>query len=192
MNVLNRLLVPLVILTSLSCQANEPPPINEKLVKKLVQHYFSDQAKINAKNKSYFKSGDFNGDMIQDLAVLIHPKIKPKSSAQLQVSMPWVYPGVKGGDVYRTSLVIFHGNKQGWFAEKSRAFVFLDTSGTMETPSFELLVIGKGDQDYKDHSSLLSISTSNDLIIIPTEAGIDTYIYWKKDQYKLFEPEEMP
>ena len=67
----------------------------------------------------------------------------------------------------------------------------LDYTGAHETPFFELIVSHVGDNDYKNNISYLPVKLKMDLIVIPTEAGIDTYIYFDKDGYKLFEPEEM-
>ncbi len=37
-----------------------------------------------------------------------------------------------------------------------------------------------------------SNKVNGDIIILPTEAGIDTYVYWDSDSYKLHIPEEEP
>ncbi|MCK5232242.1 MAG: hypothetical protein KAR13_18360 [Desulfobulbaceae bacterium] len=193
MKIFNSLLVLHVVLLSLSCNANDKSPINGATVKWLIKHYFSDQARIIKNDQPYFKTGDFNGDGVEDIAILFLPRTKPKTSAHIKVSTPWVYPGSRTSKIYRKSIAIFHGDQEGdWLSTKSRAFALVDTSGALETPSFELLVTRKSEKDYKNHRDMLPVNTSYDLIIIPTEAGIDTYIYWDKDNYKLFEPEEIP
>ena len=106
--------------------------------------------------------------------------------------MPWVYPSTEKSKKYHRSLVIFQKTSNNWLTDKTRVFTMLDTTGVLETPSFKLLVSYKSNKDYSEHASMLPVKTNSDLIILPTEAGIDTYIYWDKDTYKLFEPEEIP
>jgi hypothetical protein len=180
------------MLMSLSCNAKDTGVNNEETARMLIKHSFSGQATIIESKKPFVRSGDFNADGVDDLAVLFLPKTKPKASKQLKVSMPWVYPGVTPSKTYHKSLAIFHGDKNGWKSANIQAFALLDTLGVLETPSFELLITRKGDKDYKNHSAMLPIKSSGDLIILPTEAGIDTYVYWDKDSYKLLEPEEIP
>ena len=192
MKILILLLVLHILLLSLSC-SNNNTPINRIMVEELVKHYFSDQAMIIEQAQPHFKTGDFNGDGVEDIVLLFLPKTKPKTSAQIKVSTPWIYPVSNTSNIYHQSIAIFHGVRDGnWLSTKSRVFALVDTSGVLETPSFELLVLRKNAKDYNKHISMLPENTAYDLIIIPTEAGIDTYIYWDKDNYKLFEPEEIP
>ena len=142
--------------------------------------------------KLTFKLGDFNGDDLEDIAVLFKPTSKPVETTQLKVNMPWVYPSTTKSNKYHRSLIIFQKAGNNWLNDKTRVFIMLDTTGVLETPSFKLLVSYKSDKDYSEHASMLPVKINNDLIILPTEAGIDTYIYWDKDTYKLFEPEEIP
>lgn len=192
MKTLNSILILPIVLLCLSCSANDKLPINEETIEKLIKYYFSDQAKIIKTTPPYFKAGDFNGDGLEDIVVLFLPKIKPKTSDHLKVSMPWGFPGPRASKIYTTSLAIFHGAHGYWLPAKTHAFALVDTSGAIETPSFELLVARKSDKDYKKYRAMLPVKILYDLIIIPTEAGIDTYIYWDKGSYKLFEPEEIP
>jgi len=129
---------------------------------------------------------------VNDIAVLFTPKSEPEKISQLKVLTLWVYPNTKPSNKYRKSLAIFQSNNGKWALDKLHVFALLDTNGVLETPSFELLTINKENKDYISHASSLPVKTSNDLIILPTEAGIDTYVYWDKNTYKLFEPEEIP
>ena len=176
-------------LLSLSCSAESNISHDAKTVEKLLNSFFTGQD-INIKPK--FKQGDFNGDGVDDIAVLFTPKSKPKETSQLKVLTPWIYPNTKPSDNYRKSLAIFQSTKGKWALDKIHVYALLDTNGVLETPSFQLLSTSRKDKNYSEHASMLPIKTKNDLIILPTEAGIDTYIYWDKDTYKLFEPEEMP
>ena len=162
---------------------------NSKTVTKLFETFIPG---LNKNSKPSFKQGDFNGDGVDDIAVLFTPKSKPKETAQLKVLKLWVYPNTKPSDNYRKSLAIFQSTNGKWELDKIHVYALLDTNGVLETPSFQLLTTSRKDKNFSEHASMLPIKTKNDLIILPTEAGIDTYIYWDKDTYKLFEPEEMP
>ncbi len=136
--------------------------------------------------------GDFNGDGINDFAVVFLPVADVIETNRLKVTKLWSYPDSAASEKNHKSLLIFHGSKGGWLSDDDRVFVFLDQSGALETPSFELLISRVKDKDYKNNISYLPVVIKSDLIILPTEAGIDTYIYWDKGEYKLYEPEEMP
>lgn len=180
-----------IILLPLSCNADES--INDsKTVMKLLNHFFPNNIKIEKNAKPNFKLGDFNGDGLEDIAVLFMPASKPIESKTIKVSMPWVYPSTKQSKNYHKSLIIFQNSGGNWFSGETQVFAMLDTTGVLETPSFKLLVSKKSDKDYKEHTNIIPIKTNNDLIVLPTEAGIDTYIYWDKNTYKFFEPEETP
>ena len=186
MKFIYRLTIPLLLI-SVSCSADVNN--NSLTVAKLLNHFIPEQ------NKNFvpsFKLGDFNGDGLQDIAVLFIPSSKPKETTQLKVTMPWMYPTTKKSNKYHKSLVIFQKSKKEWLSKKTKIYAMLDITGVLETPSFKLLTSKKSDADYKQHTSMLPVKTDNDLIILPTEAGIDTYIYWDKNTYKLYEPEEMP
>ncbi|MFK5913443.1 MAG: hypothetical protein QM484_03640 [Woeseiaceae bacterium] len=182
--------LPLLLLT-LSCSA-ENNTNNSATVVKLINTFLSKQVTLKKNASPSFKLGDFNGDGLEDIAVLFTPISKPIESAQIKVSTPWIYPSTIQSKKYHKSLAVFQSAGGDWLSDKTRIFIMLDTSGVLETPSFKLLVSNKSDKDYKEHKNMLPVKTNNDLIILPTEAGIDTYIYWDKGTYNLFEPEEMP
>lgn len=188
----SRLFVLSVALLSLSCSASDKNATTPETVRQLITNFFSEKVKPAEEKHPLFKIGDFNGDGIDDIATIVTPLSKPGESARIKVTMPWVYPGTPSGNEYHKSLVIFNGSKTGWMSDQTRAFLLLDTSGALETPSFDLLVSKKSDNDYKNHSKGLPTKITSDLIIIPTEAGIDTYVYWDKSGYVLFEPDEAP
>ena len=184
------LLLPLVAL-ALSCNASDKQEMSADTAKSLIRHFLGSQVKV-ADNQPFFQIGDFNGDGYKDMAVLFQPEGKPRVSKQVSVTTPWVYPGVPPMKLYGKSLAIFNGSNSPWLSDGTRVYVLLDTAGALETPSFELLVSKKIDDDYKHHVSMLPAQSVHDLIIIPTEAGIDTYIYWDKAGYVLYESQEMP
>lgn len=180
-----------LLLLPLSCYADISHN-NSVTVVELLNNFLPNQVKLKKNDKPIFKLGDFNGDGLEDIVVLFTPQSKPTETKQLKVLTPWVYPTTKKTDKYRQSLVIFQKTNSQWVSSETQVYALLDTNGVLETPFFQLLTASKKDKDYALHASMLPIKTKNDLIILPTEAGIDTYVYWDKDTYTLFEPEEMP
>lgn len=191
---LNRLFILSIfsVTLSLSCNAENNVDKNIELVDSLIKKLISTKAILNDSKASNIQKGDFNGDGMDDLAAVFLPVSDISDSNKLKTIRLWNYPDQISSDKSHKSLVIFHGSKGGWLAGATQIFVLLDSTGALETPSFELLISRTADKDYKNHSSYLPAEVKADLIIVPTEAGIDTYIYWDKTSYKLFEPEEMP
>ena len=189
MTLINLLFIVLAFILPLSCSAESSMSANQETVTKLLNTFFPE---LKQSKKPNYKLGDFNGDGLEDIVVLFTPQSKPAETKQLKVLMPWVYPTTKKTDKYRQSLVIFQKTNSQWVSNETHVYALLDTNGVLETPSFQLLTTSNKDKDYASHASMLPIKTKNDLIILPTEAGIDTYVYWDKDTYTLFEPEEMP
>ena len=183
--------IPLFLLT-LSCSAKDTTTVNVKTAKNIVTHYFATTAKVATTRQPAFITGDFNGDGIEDLAVLIKLDGTLSTSRQVQVSSPWEFPGSVQSNSYATSLVIINGSKDGWMSADTQVYVLLDKSGVLETPSFQLMQKNKSDPDYSQIQAMLPVKNAGDLIVLPTEAGIDTYIYWYKTSYRLFTPDEVP
>ena len=191
---LNRLFILSIIsaIFSFSCNAGDKSDENTVLVNSMVKKLLSSKAVIDINNASTVIQGDFNGDGINDFAVVFLPVAEITASNKLKVTKLWNYPGSVSSGKLHKSLAIFHGSKSDWLSDATQVFVLLDDTAALETPSFELLISRIGDKEYKNHTSYLPVKLQSDLIILPTEAGIDTYIYWDKDTYKLFEPEEIP
>jgi len=185
----NTLVLLLLLVFTLSCSAGNS---DIETVKQLMNEYFPGQKKLNNQTEQEYKWGDFNGDGIKDILVLFRPEFNPVETDRFKVSKPWVYPWSKSSKKLYKSIAIFNGSKSGWNSDAANVFVLLDTVGVLETPSFKLILSKTTDKDYTSHSQMLPVKVKGDLVIIPTEAGIDTYIYWDRNEYKLYEPEEMP
>lgn len=180
----------IAVLISVSCNASDSDKTVD--VNKLVKTLLSPNIVIGPDVASSVINGDFNGDGVIDLAMLFIPVAEMTTAKNLHVLKLWQYPGSVSSPGFHKSLAIFHGSESGWFSGDTQVYVLFDDTGALETPSFKLLVSHIGDKDYKDNVLYLPIKLQSDLIIIPTEAGIDTYIYWDQERYQLFEPDEIP
>jgi hypothetical protein len=189
---ISSLIILAVLLTPLNCVAKDVETINAKTVRKVIQYYFSADAKVSIDSQPSYVTGDFNEDGLTDIAVLIYPQKKIIPSKQVQLSLPWAFGGNVQSDKYHKSLAIINGCPNGWFSTSTKIFVLLDTSGVLEAPSFHLIVSKRSASDYGQHLKLLNLRKAGDLIILPTEAGIDTYILWDRSTYKLHITEESP
>lgn len=181
----------LILLVSTSCAA-KPESQNEK-IEKLITHFYQDSTTLKSQLENHI-SGDFNGDKITDLAVLFLPKSKPKAHRNLKIYHP-NSNNKKIDKSFKTSLIIFHGNSEGWYKpEKINTYIFLKTDGRFETPSFELISSHSIDKNYyKDyHKANLNAYFKGDFIILPSESGIDSYIYWNGNDYEMHDIEEIP
>lgn len=181
-----------VLITPLHCLAKDVYTINDKTVEKVMKHIFSIDVKIAKDRHPYYVAGDFNYDGIQDVAVLFFPQEKYKNSQQVQSCWPWAIADRMQSNTLHKSLAIINGHPDGWMSPKTKVFVFFDKLGTLETPSFQLIIKKRSEKDYHQLLSILPTSKTGDLIILPTEAGIDTYIYWNKSAYELHIPSEEP
>ncbi|MGD8837280.1 MAG: hypothetical protein PVJ19_20210 [Desulfobacteraceae bacterium] len=192
MNKFCGLILLIALLIPLNCDAKDTTTINGETVQKLMQHYFSADAKVGDDRLPYYGTGDFNADGINDVAVLFYPQQNMKQSKQVRPSWPWAFEGSMQSDKHYKSLAIINGHPDGWMSPNTQVFALFDKSGTLETPSFQLIVKKRSENDYAQHLKGLPVPTAGDLIILPTEAGIDTYIFWNKSTYKLHIPEEVP
>ncbi len=181
-----------LLLVTLSCNADEPSTINSAIVKNLISHYFGGNAQVSDTQQPPYVSGDFNNDGIQDIAILFHTDANMGANSQVKISTPWLIPGSKQSQKLYTSLAIINGERDGFQSAQTKVFGLLDYSGVLATPSFQLILMKSTDKEYDEYQTMLPAKTNGDILILPTEAGIDTYIYWNKDKYDLFMPKETP
>lgn len=166
---------------------------NEITARSLIYRYISEKAGVGAAHEPYFKSGDFNGDGLLDLAVLFVPHDKPAPAPHIRIQSPWSSNPQGAQPPYRTSLAIFNNHKKGdWLSVPPDIYIFLDDSGVLETPSFEMHVARRSDRDFNKYCDQLPNTANGDLIILPSEAGIDTFVMWDGSNYTLVQPQETP
>jgi len=190
MNVYKTILMPMLLLTW-SCQAEQTKELSTSDIAALIPHYFGASALADERNDFYIR-GDFNGDGIDDIAVLFKPGKVLSAAEQVKTSTPWIAADNTQQGAYHTSLAIINGTKDGMLSHSAQVFALLDYTGVLETPSFQLIVVKHNDDDYPEYVSLLPVQTKSDLLVLPTEAGIDTYIYWDNSSYHLKVPQSSP
>jgi len=189
-----------LLLIALSCNAEDNTSINNSTVKKLMAHYFGDTAKIIKNNDNpfnYYLTGDFNGNGLTDIVVVFQPKGIPEENEQVKIYKPWnqFYEDgfFKKNKSIHTSLVIFNANSdENWFSKNTTIFVQLAFSGELEAAPSKASIMIKGSNEHNDSRNYLPKNATNDIIIIPSDAAIDTYFYWDKDFYKFYVTNEMP
>jgi len=176
----------------LACSAKDDAKHDAKTAQGAIAHYFTAKASLSHSHRPSIVTGDFNGDGVMDMAVLFRPAPTVTTSKQVTTSTPWAFPGGVQADTYQTSLAIFNGSRDGWLSPDTKVFALLDRSGSLQTPSFQMMVKRKTDKEYARLQGLLPAKHRGDLIVLPTEAGIDTYVYWDQTTYKLHVPVETP
>lgn len=181
-----------ILLMPLNCSARDVEAINAKTVIEVMQYYFSNAVEVANDSHPFYAAGDFNDDGLKDIAVLFYPQKDIRPSKQIQLSCPWAFDSGMHSNRYHKSLAIINGHPDGWMSPNTKVFVLIDKSGVLETPSFQMIVKKRSESDYAQHLKLLPSYKFGDFIILPTEAGIDTYILWDRSNYKLHIPEEIP
>jgi len=166
--------------------------MDAETIRTLVSNYFGSASQVSETRRPYHVSGDFNGDGIQDVAVLFKPGNGMKPSMQVTISSPWVIDVKDPKLNFHTSLAIINGHTEGLMSTRTSVFALLDQSGVLETPSFRLMVVKRTNVDYQQYRARLPVKTTGDILILPTEAGIDTYVYWDKGSYQLYVPKRLP
>jgi hypothetical protein len=137
--------------------------------------------------------GDFNGDGVPDLLAVVVVR-NARLDDRVRVVQPWpVYEGAattesveEGAEV---ALAVVHGDPAGaadamFLLHDPNPISILDTHAGRQ-----LEVIGR--DELADHYRLAD-RARGDLIVVPTEAGIDTYVYWDGTTYRTFAPVEIP
>lgn len=147
-------------------------------------------------------SGDFNADGQLDRLIWLNVH---DSKYQLPVDTSIVRPWTDEG-VDQTSRSFEPGAKRGLGivhcqpgtvdeCKLQRAFVVHDPDpiSILDTEAAtELLVTSQAALAEEEGVSEIIERARGDVIVVPTEAGIDTYLYWDGQTYRAYEPLEMP
>ena len=188
---LHTLLVLLLIPLVTSCSQDEQPSEWSQAFTPLQGHFaISDRFK---QQKTEF---DFNGDGVADAIYYtdVIGDISDLSStgfASISLFQPWLkMDDQKHGA--KTAIVIIHGGSL--LADGSLSTVIHDKNdiSILDTAAMLQSEVIKKDLIAQLEEPDLSASAKGDIILIPTEAGIDSFIYWDGANYQLYEVINIP
>lgn len=152
------------------------------------QHLFSSRAPISSGQK-FDIDGDGQADSAEWVTISKNTQFLPSSTI---VVNPWTLNGdadaasnpLQGGS--HKNVLVTLGNAKQFLIHDVNDVSLLDTDAAQET-------------SLASRSSLvelelpeLSEQTKGDVIVIPTEAGIDTYLFWNGSTFQAYEPMESP
>jgi hypothetical protein len=130
---------------------------------------------------------DFDGDGHADSVILVgDPGPIGVTRRVTVISGLW---GSEVKDAKGAALLVSLGNSK-------RAFLLMDRSGFFDTPIWKLkpLPLGvakRGSKSFKEFQAQ-DKRIQHDVLVLGTEAGIDTALYWNGKTFALFEPIEEP
>lgn len=134
--------------------------------------------------------GDLNGDGAEDLvAVVVHGA--GRLAGGVTRVHPWPSDEGATDDLAagsRARVAVIHGGsaRRAFLIHDPNPVSILDAGAAKEIsilPRARLAAEG-GDE--------LAEAARGDVVVVPTEAGIDTYLYWDGSTYQAYEPMEMP
>jgi hypothetical protein len=129
---------------------------------------------------------DFNGDGQKDYIYYADVLKDIKGLTDASVIQPWLPMGSQTVGA-KTALLIVHGGEGGAVViHDKNDLSILDTSAMMDSaviPKSKITALEEPD---------LTAEAKGDIILVPTEAGIDSYIYWSGVDYKLYEVIDIP
>jgi len=190
-----------LLVTLVACQPSgeETPPPQEKTIAppiaKSFSEVFGDSVREATDRDAQHFQGDFDGDGVMDQLFIIETTGKAGDIQKgVTVWDSWanqsIDPSTNLADLPGVSLAILHGLNS---TQAPKAFLLYD-----QRPISVLDAGVARDLSVLVHSSFskeipeLESMAKGDALVIPTEAGIDTYLYWDGTTYRFYEPEEIP
>lgn len=152
----------------------------------IVRKVFGPSVQIERPSRPMMFPGDFNGDGEEDLVTVVTLDSKAQFPKDVMVLEPW-------------------GKSELPPAERSRALAILHRKGDQVLGRF--LAVGdlpnSWEPDWDDmgievvsrkeaKEILQDVIPKGDVLQIPTQAGIDMFLYWDGSTYRNFAPEEEP
>ena len=152
-----------------------------------IARVFGSTVRIAAEHAPAVFRGDFDGDGVGDLLVLVRVSEGARRLARdVRVVRPW--PGAdedaSGGD--RLGLAVVHGGAApGFLLFDPNLVSILDTSAAREAFVADKAEASSWDAEVRERAR-------GDVFVLPTEAGIDTFVYWDGATYRAYQPLELP
>ena len=136
---------------------------------------------------------DIDGDGKNDVVELVNISKETQSLPRvITLSTPWALTGetaekshqLKNGS--HNNVLVTFGNSKQFLIHDVNAVSLLDTDAAQE------INITRNSELEELDLSELSVQAKGDVIVVPTEAGIDTYLYWNGATFQSYEPLESP
>jgi len=190
------------ILASINAHASAstiPESNSSSAIDAAVQTVFGSTVEPVKGFKPYFLTGDFNGDGAQDALVVVRVKgARAELRKDVRLMNPFSdLPGVGPSKENRLALAIIHD----WKAAQPRAKILLIGDSAVLALQYQRAVSGRAE----DASDLLSLmkrhgprpkdqkfppSAKGDVILLSTEVGNDSMLYWDGKKYRWKDVEE--
>lgn len=143
---------------------------------------------------------DLNGDGVTDQATLIsYSSVGKERTQDYELASAWPYysdgaPPSDPSDGGPVVLIIEHGTSgtlqkpEDFLLYDSNEESVLATDAATNLTSTEVHALPEEGAELEE----LPQTFTGEVLILPTEAGVDTFVYWTGETYKVFEPLEMP
>lgn len=136
---------------------------------------------------------DIDGDGKKDVVELVNisENLQALPSSIILV-IPWTLADEESGTSYqfktgsRNNVLVTLGNSKQFLMHDKNEVSLLDTEAALE-----INIARKSELDVLELPELIA-QAKGDVIVVPTEAGIDTYLFWNGNAFQSYEPLELP
>ena len=162
-----------------------------------VSKLFGTRVQANSRFKAPFATGDFDGDGISDALYLV--TVLPASAENALASDVAVIGALFGQEALGARpeslalAIVQDGGKKKFLLTGYEGDGVADffSSPIWAGPSVPVQVAKRGSKTFEDFRRQDG-KIKDDIIVVGTEAGIDTALYWTGHSYALFQPAEEP
>ncbi len=185
----------LMLLSTFSCSKEQSNVSQSKIsTSNPVQNsdHFSPFSKVLIRHPDFAqisKKVDFDGDGTPDQIIFSRLRDGVKIVAgTFDLIQPWPsFEKTSATEGSNTAIAIVHGKDQSAYLIRDKNPIsILDTQAATESS-----IILKKELSKSGEPALVKLA-AGDVIMIPTEAGIDSYLYWNGKTYVIYESLEMP
>lgn len=156
---------------------------------------FVPENKLVSGRKNKF-SADLNGDGLDDSIFIVDTASAKRSiSPDIKVVHPWKYygDGAVPTDASQGSKIAFYIQINSASSKKTNYLIAdLNSPSVLDTDAASELTINKLTSIEAEDARQLKKHARGDVVVIPTEAGIDTYLYWNGSNFVIYEPAVEP